>query len=71
MYTITETKDKDKIKLLGMVDPFGPRFPANLIEEADELVVLGTTFKDDGEYCEFILHDKDGETIASRTIAGY
>ena len=53
------------------LNPFGPKFPKDLIEKSDRMEFWGSSFSDPGpDYCKFYLF-KDEEIIAMKRTEGY
>jgi hypothetical protein len=51
--------------------PFGPAFKQEQVDEAEEMVVWGSSFNDEGpDFVEFCLI-KDNETIHKTRVGGY
>jgi hypothetical protein len=72
MRLIGTTTGLDLITQATTRPPFGPGFTSDEVDNAERLEIYGSSFKQSGgDYCLFVLKDKNGAVIAQRRIDGY
>ena len=70
---LVETQSGDAARRsAASAPPFGPGFPAEVVQKTERLEVWGTSFSDPGpDFCEFRAFDKEGVEIECKRLAGY
>ena len=71
MYMIAKISGPEAQQVAKDEEPFGPRFPANVVESITRLEIWATNFKDPGpDFTEFRAYAKD-TLLKTRRIAGF